>query len=143
MNLHWTYFKICTEFLLCVRGLKKIEGDDATPKGTFSLGKIYYRKYRIKNIQSKLSKKKIIRGMGWCHNINSKKYNQEIKFLNYFKLDFLASFFINKYTLRILYFLLLKSSNVIRIHNKIIELFIASYVLGCPYNFLWFSYKLL
>ena len=41
--------------------LKKIEGDNATPKGTFSLGKIYYRKDRIKNIQSKLSNKKIIR----------------------------------------------------------------------------------
>ena len=67
--------------------LKKIEGDDATPKGTFSLGKIYYRKDRIKNIQSKLSKKKIIRGMGWCHNINSKKYNQEIKFLNYLETE--------------------------------------------------------
>ena len=67
--------------------LKKIEGDNATPKGTFSLGKIYYRKDRIKNIQSKLSKKKIIRGMGWCHNINSKKYNQEIKFLNYLETE--------------------------------------------------------
>ena len=32
---------------------KKIEGDNATPKGIFSLGKIYYRKDRIKNIQSK------------------------------------------------------------------------------------------
>ena len=67
--------------------LKKIEGDNAPPKGTFSLGKIYYRKDRIKNIQSKLSKKKIIRGMGWCHNINSKKYNQEIKFLNYLETE--------------------------------------------------------
>ena len=67
--------------------LKKIEGDDATPKGTFSLGKIYYRKDRIKNIQSKLSKKKIIKGMGWCHNINSKKYNQETKFIDYFETE--------------------------------------------------------
>ena len=67
--------------------LKKIEGDNATPKGTFSLGKIYYRKDRIKNIQSKLYKKKIIKGMGWCHNINSKKYNQESKFLNYFETE--------------------------------------------------------
>ena len=67
--------------------LKKIEGDNATPKGTFTLGKIYYRKDGIKNIQSKLSKKKIIRGMGWCHNINSKKYNQEIKFLNYLETE--------------------------------------------------------
>ena len=67
--------------------LKKIEGDDATPKGTFSLGRIYYRKDRIKNIQSKLSKKKIIKGMGWCHNINSKKYNQETKFIDYFETE--------------------------------------------------------
>ena len=62
---------------------KKIEGDNFTPKGIFSLGKIYYRKDRIKNIQSKLSKKKITKEMGWCHNINSKKYNKESKFLNY------------------------------------------------------------
>jgi len=34
------------------------------------------------------------------------------KFLNYFKLDFLASFFINKYTLRILYFLLFNIKNI-------------------------------
>ena len=66
---------------------KKIEGDNATPKGIFSLGKIYYRKDRIKNIQSKLSKKKITKGMGWCHNINSKKYNKESKFLNYFETE--------------------------------------------------------
>ena len=42
---------------------KKIEGDNATPKGIFSLGKIYYRNDRIKNIQSKLAKKKITKGM--------------------------------------------------------------------------------
>ena len=25
--------------------------------------------------------------MGWCHNINSRKYNQEIKFLNYLETE--------------------------------------------------------
>ena len=39
----------------------KIEGDNATPKGTFSLGKFYYRPDRIKKINTNLSCKKIIR----------------------------------------------------------------------------------
>ena len=37
-------------------GIKKykIEGDKATPKGTYSLGKLYFRSDRIKNIKTKL-----------------------------------------------------------------------------------------
>ena len=42
-----------------ITGSKK-EGDLATPKGTFSLGLLYYRKDRIKRIQSKI-KKRIIK----------------------------------------------------------------------------------
>ena len=41
-------------------GLKKnkIEGDGATPKGTFSLGKLYWRSDRIKKPKTNLYHKK-------------------------------------------------------------------------------------
>ena len=48
-------------------GKKKIEGDNITPKGTFKIIKIYYRKDKIK------------KNMGWCDDPKSKKYNQLIK----------------------------------------------------------------
>jgi len=59
--------------------LKK-EGDLATPKGTFKLGLLYYRKDRIKFLKTKLKKKAIKKNMGWCNDIRSKKYNKEIYF---------------------------------------------------------------
>jgi len=59
--------------------LKK-EGDHATPKGTYKLGLLYYRKDRIKLSKCKLRKKVIKKNMGWCDDIKSKKYNQEISF---------------------------------------------------------------
>ena len=70
--------------LKCVigkRGIKKnkIEGDRATPKGTYSLGKLYFRTDRLKNIKTKLPLKIIKKNMGWCHLSNDKKYNREIK----------------------------------------------------------------
>jgi L,D-peptidoglycan transpeptidase YkuD (ErfK/YbiS/YcfS/YnhG family) len=60
-------------------GKKKIEGDNITPKGTFKIINIYYRKDRIKNIISKIKIIKIKRNMGWCDDPKSKKYNQLIK----------------------------------------------------------------
>ena len=60
-------------------GKKKIEGDNITPKGTFSIVKIYYRSDRIKKISSKYKLIKIIKTMGWCDDPKSKKYNQLIK----------------------------------------------------------------
>tara|TARA_B110000438_G_scaffold293028_1_gene332230 strand:+ start:109 stop:600 length:492 start_codon:yes stop_codon:yes gene_type:complete len=62
-----------------VKSLKK-EGDLATPKGLYKLGPLYYRKDRIKSIKSKIKKKIIKKNMGWCDDINSKKYNKEINF---------------------------------------------------------------
>jgi L,D-peptidoglycan transpeptidase YkuD (ErfK/YbiS/YcfS/YnhG family) len=62
-----------------VKSLKK-EGYLATPKGLYKLGLLYYRKDRIKSIKSKIKKKIIKRNMGWCDDINSKKYNKEISF---------------------------------------------------------------
>ena len=58
----------------------KKEGDLATPKGLFKLGSLYYRKDRIKSFKSKIKKSIIKKKMGWCDDIRSKKYNQEISF---------------------------------------------------------------
>ena len=63
------------------KGVKKNkkEGDKATPKGTFCLGKIYYRSDRIKRITAKLKTKIIKKNLGWCNDPNNKNYNREIK----------------------------------------------------------------
>ena len=55
----------------------KREGDNATPQGIFSLGKLYYRADRIKKIDTNLKCKVIKKYMGWCNNPNDKKYNKE------------------------------------------------------------------
>ena len=57
----------------------KIEGDKCTPKGTFKLGNLYYRKDRVKKPITKLIVKKIKRNMGWCNDPTNKLYNKEIK----------------------------------------------------------------
>ena len=58
----------------------KTEGDLATPKGTFKLGMFYYRKDRIRILKSQIKKTIIKKNMGWCYDVNSKKYNHQIKF---------------------------------------------------------------
>ena len=62
-----------------IKYLKK-EGDLATPQGIFNLGLLYYRKDRNSFLKSKLKKRIIKKNMGWCDDIKSKKYNQEIYF---------------------------------------------------------------
>ena len=62
-----------------ITNLKK-EGDSATPKGVFELGKLYYRRDRNKTLKSKLKKRIIKKNMGWCDDVKSKKYNQLIYF---------------------------------------------------------------
>ena len=57
---------------------KKIEGDYSTPRGLFSLDKIYYRADRVKKPITKLPLKKISRKLGWCNDARSKLYNSEI-----------------------------------------------------------------
>jgi L,D-peptidoglycan transpeptidase YkuD (ErfK/YbiS/YcfS/YnhG family) len=61
---------------------KKKEGDKITPKGTYKIVNIYYRKDRIKKISSKLKLIKIKKNMGWCDDPKSKKYNQLVKLPN-------------------------------------------------------------
>jgi L,D-peptidoglycan transpeptidase YkuD (ErfK/YbiS/YcfS/YnhG family) len=58
----------------------KHEGDLKTPKGTFKLEKIFYRKDRIKFFRSFIKKSYIKKNIGWCDDSNSKYYNREIKF---------------------------------------------------------------
>ena len=60
----------------------KIEGDKKTPKGIFSLGPVFYRKDRIKNLVTKLRKREINELMGWCDDVKSKNYNKLIKVNN-------------------------------------------------------------
>ena len=59
---------------------KKIEGDNKTPIGTFSLGNLYYRKDRHTKPETKLKCIPINETMGWCDDIKNKKnYNKLIK----------------------------------------------------------------
>jgi len=71
------------KFKCCIgkNGLKKnkIEGDKYTPKGTFKLGTLYYRKDRVKKPITSLKTKNIKKNMGWCNDSKNKFYNQEIK----------------------------------------------------------------
>jgi len=61
-------------------GLKKKEGDLITPKGSFRIKRIFYRRDRIKNLKSKIPKFIIKKNMGWCDDPRSKYYNKLIKF---------------------------------------------------------------
>ena len=61
-------------------GEKRKEGDLITPKGTFKIKSIMYRKDRISSFRSKLNKLIINKNMGWCNDSRSKYYNKLIKF---------------------------------------------------------------
>ena len=70
-------------------GIKKFkkEGDLSTPKGTFKLGLLYFRKDRNGVIKSKLKKRIIKKNMGWCDDVRSNKYNREINLPSKFKAE--------------------------------------------------------
>jgi len=58
----------------------KKEGDLKTPKGTFEIENLYYRKDRIEKPKTKLKCIEINKDMGWCDDVNNKKsYNKLIK----------------------------------------------------------------
>ena len=60
--------------------INKKEGDQKTPKGTFEIENLYFRKDRIKKPQTSLKCIEIKETMGWCDDIyNPKKYNKLIK----------------------------------------------------------------
>jgi len=60
--------------------IKKKEGDNVTPKGTFGFRGIFYRKDRVSKIKTKLKKFIIKKNMGWCDDPRSKYYNKLIRF---------------------------------------------------------------
>ena len=70
-------------FKCCIgkKGLKtkKVEGDLATPKGTYLLKKLYYRSDKFKKIETSLTKVKIRKNMGWCNDPKNRFYNSLIK----------------------------------------------------------------
>ena len=72
----------CFKFRCCIgkKGTKKLkkEGDFSTPRGTFSIGPVYYRADRVKKPITNLKTIKIKPKMGWCNDINSKYYNKKI-----------------------------------------------------------------
>ena len=60
--------------------IKKKEGDLITPKGTFKIREIFYRKDRVQNLITRIKKTVIRKNMGWCDDPKSKKYNKLIYF---------------------------------------------------------------
>ena len=62
-------------------GLKKnkIEGDKCTPRGTFSLGPVYYRNDRLDKPYTKLKTIRINKQMGWCDDPNNAHYNRKVR----------------------------------------------------------------
>ena len=57
----------------------KKEGDKKTPKGTFNIENLYFRKDRKKKPSTLLKCIEIKKNMGWCNDIRfSKKYNKLI-----------------------------------------------------------------
>ena len=71
------------KFRCCVgkKGLNldKKEDDYSTPKGLFTLRKLYFRKDRVGIPICKIKKKAIKKDLAWCDNPNHKKYNEEIR----------------------------------------------------------------
>ena len=61
-------------------GIKKNkkEGDKSSPRGIFSLGKLYYRQDKVTKPITKLTVKKITKKMGWGDDPLEKSYNKEI-----------------------------------------------------------------
>ena len=58
----------------------KKEGDKKTPKGTFYIENLYFRKDRKKKPLTSLKCIEIKKNMGWCNDVNyPKKYNKILK----------------------------------------------------------------
>jgi len=60
----------------------KVEGDLKTPKGVFGIEHLYFRQDKINKPKTKLKCIKINKKMGWCNDVNSKKYNKLINVSN-------------------------------------------------------------
>ncbi len=77
-----TYGEYKVKCAIGKRGInfKRKEGDLITPKGTFKIVCILFRKDRVKKFKTKIKKIHIHKGIGWCDDPLSKKYN---KLVNY------------------------------------------------------------
>ena len=78
------------QFRCCIgkKGLtkNKKEGDKKTPKGTFEIENLYYRRDRLRKPITSLKCIEIKKDMGWCDDIYApKKYNKKIKIEKKFK----------------------------------------------------------
>ncbi len=61
----------------------KKEGDKKTPKGSFKIGNLYFRKDRIEKPTTLLKCIEIKKNMGWCDDVRfPKKYNKLIRVEN-------------------------------------------------------------
>tara|TARA_Y100000591_G_scaffold174757_1_gene150909 strand:- start:503 stop:997 length:495 start_codon:yes stop_codon:yes gene_type:complete len=66
----------------------KKEGDKKTPKGTFKIENLYFRKDRLKKPLTLLKCIEIRKDMGWCDDVRfPKKYNKLIKIDKQFKYE--------------------------------------------------------
>tara|TARA_B110000971_G_C19772010_1_gene391260 strand:- start:119 stop:610 length:492 start_codon:yes stop_codon:yes gene_type:complete len=59
--------------------IKKKEGDLITPRGTFKVQSVLYRKDRVKKLKSNINKIIITKKIGWCDDSKSRKYNKLVK----------------------------------------------------------------
>ena len=59
---------------------EKWEGDKKTPKGEFKFKCVLYRKDRVANLKTKLTKITINKKMGWCDDPSSIYYNKIISY---------------------------------------------------------------
>ena len=79
----------------------KAEGDKKTPKGTYSLGNLYFRKNRNTKPFTKLRCIPITKKMGWCDDVKSKKYynklirtNKNVRHEKLYRTDYKYNYFI-------------------------------------------------
>ena len=74
------YFKCCIG--KSGSSKKKREGDKKTPRGTFGIERLFYRKDRLPKPLTKLKCMQIKKDMGWCDDIKSKQYYNKLIKLN-------------------------------------------------------------
>ena len=76
------YEEFCFKCCIGKNGLtkNKFEGDKKTPKGTYFLDHLFYRKDKNQKPKTKLKCIPISKNMGWCNDTKvKKKYNKLIK----------------------------------------------------------------
>ena len=80
-NNFLTYNKKIYKCSFGINGLNKTkkEGDKSTPIGIFSLGNLFVRTDRIKNLKTNFHYISIEKTMAWSDDPNSKDYNKLIK----------------------------------------------------------------